>query len=75
MAEILGLGCTHYPGLLGPDEKLIVRESGLRSGRSQRLVTTGRQGRPSIRTIPSAALQASASIVSVGLFLGGQAGA
>ncbi|MGH7098702.1 MAG: hypothetical protein ACREE4_13690 [Stellaceae bacterium] len=22
MAEILGLGCTHYPGLLGPDEKL-----------------------------------------------------
>ena len=22
MGEILGLGCTHYPGLLGPDDKL-----------------------------------------------------
>jgi glutamate racemase len=22
MAEILGLGCTHYPGLLLPDERL-----------------------------------------------------
>ena len=22
MAEILGLGCTHYPGLLQPDERL-----------------------------------------------------
>ena len=22
MAEIIGLGCTHYPGLLQPDERL-----------------------------------------------------